>query len=271
MRYLVLAALLACGDSSSGDPLDVVIDSGTIHGKQSGDVHVFLGVPYAAPPVGPLRWKKPQPVAPFDGVRDARQTGSQCPQSFSFTGAGGDEDCLYLNVWAPANVKNAPVFLWIHGGAFVFGSGGDAFYDGTHLAETFGVVVVTINYRLGALGFLAHDALDAEDPSYPTSGNYGLEDQFAAMQWVQTNIAAFGGDPAKVTLAGESAGGYSVCLHYLAPRTHGLFANAISESGLCTGFELPKARAHEPRRAHRDEGRLHDRRHRDLPAEQDVG
>jgi para-nitrobenzyl esterase len=146
-------------------------------------------------------------------------------------------------VWAPSDAHNAPVFLWIHGGAFVFGSGNDAFYDGTHLAETFGVIVVTINYRLGALGFLAHPALDAEDPSYPTSGNYGIEDQFAAIQWVHDNISAFGGDPAKVTLAGESAGGYSVCIHYLAERTQGLFANAISESGLCTGFELPSDRA----------------------------
>ena len=242
MRALLILGLLAACGGSSGDPLDVKIDAGTIHGKPSGDskVNIFLGVPYAAPPVGPLRWKLPQPVTPWSDVRDARQTGSQCPQSFSFTGAGGDEDCLYLNVWAPAHAHDAPVFLWIHGGAFVFGSGGDATYDGTYLAETYGVIVVTINYRLGALGFLAHDALAAEDPSYPTSGNYGIEDQFAAIQWVQTNIAAFGGDASNVTLAGESAGGMSVCLHYLAPRTQGLFARAISESGLCTGIDVSK-------------------------------
>ena len=134
------------------------------------------------------------------------------------------------------------MLVWLHGGAFVFGSGGDKYYNGAHLAETYGAIIVTLNYRLGAFGFLAHPALDAEDPAYPTSGNYGIEDQFFALQWVQHNIAAFGGDPTHVTLLGESAGGFSACVHYLAPRTSGLFVAAISESGLCTTRRHPRRR-----------------------------
>jgi para-nitrobenzyl esterase len=133
--------------------------------------------------------------------------------------------------------------VWIHGGAFVFGSGGDKYYAGDHLASTYGVVIVTLNYRLGAFGFMAHPALDTEDPAYPSSGNYGLEDQRFALEWVQRNIAAFGGDPSQVTIFGESAGGFSTCALYVSPRTHGLFHAAISESGLCAGRIIEQSHA----------------------------
>ncbi len=226
----VIAIAVLCAACSSDDPLLVKIDSGTIRGAQQSGVRSFLGIPYAAPPLGELRWKVPQPVDPWTGVQPALQVGSECPQSF--LGAADDEDCLYLNVWAPTNAKKLPVMVWIHGGAFISGSGGDKWYFGNQLAAR-GVVVVSMNYRLGALGFFAHPALDTDDPSFPTSGNYGLEDQRAALEWVQRNIAAFGGDPTRVTLFGESAGGFSVCAQYLSSRTSGLFEAAISESGLC--------------------------------------
>jgi len=232
MRSALIACLLAaCG--GSGDELTVTIDTGTVHGILQGETRAFLGVPYAAPPVGELRWKPPAAAIPWDGTIETIQVGSQCPQSFSLSGSGGSEDCLFVNVWTPRGADGAPVMVWLHGGAFEFGSGGDNYYSGRFLAETYGVVVVTVNYRLGALGFLAHPALTAEDPAYPSSGNYGLDDQVAALEWVQRNIAAFGGDTKRVLLFGESAGGFSTCAHYLSPRTSGLFAWAISESGLC--------------------------------------
>jgi len=226
----IVLALMACG--GDGDELTITIDTGTLHGGKTDDVRHFMGIPYAAPPIGPLRFRVPQPVEPWTGVRAALETGAMCPQTLSPGGPSDEEDCLYLNVWAPSGAHDLPVMVWLHGGAFLYGSGGDKYYDGTLLAKR-GVVIVTINYRLGPFGFLAHPALTAEDPAYPTSGNYGLEDQRAALQWVQRNIAAFGGDPAHVTLFGESAGGFSTCVHYLSSRTHGLFEAAISESGLC--------------------------------------
>jgi para-nitrobenzyl esterase len=225
-------AMLGCGDGPN--ELDVKIDTGTVRGIHDGETRAFLGVPYAAPPVGPDRWRPPQPALPLDGVFDAVGVGVQCPQSFSLSGPGGEEDCLFVNVWTPTGKgKDLPVMVWLHGGAFIFGSGGDKYYAGRYLAETYGVVIVTVNYRLGAFGFLAHPELFAEDPAYPSSGNYGIDDQFAALEWVQRNIKAFGGDPARVVLFGESAGGFSTCAHYVAPRTQGLFYAAISESGLC--------------------------------------
>lgn len=232
MKRLLLV-LAACG--GGGDPLEVKTDTGVVLGVEQGDTRAWLGVPYAAPPVGELRWKRPQRAAPWDGVLETAQTGIQCPQTFSIGGPGGSEDCLFVNIWSPKRGSKHPVMVWLHGGAFIFGSGGDSYYSGRHLAETYGVVVVTVNYRLGALGFMAHPALTTEDPSYPSSGNYGLEDQVAALEWVQRNISAFGGDPAKVTLFGESAGGFSTCAHYVSPRTTGLFHTAISQSGLCGG------------------------------------
>jgi para-nitrobenzyl esterase len=230
-RALVALALCACGDDI--DELTIRIDTGVIRGKLDGETRAFLGVPYAAPPVGADRWKPPAPALPLEGVYDAIQTGIQCPQSFSLAGPGGAEDCLFVNVWAPRGRTGLPVMVWLHGGAFLFGSGGDAYYDGRYLAETYGVVVVTVNYRLGVFGFLAHPSLTDENSGYPSSGNYGLEDQRAALQWVQRNIGAFGGDPDLVTLFGESAGGFSACVHYAFPRGETLFRAAISQSGLC--------------------------------------
>lgn len=232
MRFArVLVLMIACGDNR--DALTVEIDNGSIHGVLAGDTRAFLGIPYAAPPLDNLRWKPPQPALPIEGVYDATHVGEQCPQSFSISGVGA-EDCLFLNVWVPQRSGSLPVMVWLHGGAFLFGSGGDPFYDGQFLAETYGVIVVTVNYRLGPFGFLAHAELTAEDPAYPSSGNYGLEDQRAALQWVQRNIARFGGDPSQVTLFGESAGGFSTCVHYAFPRgEQQLFRAAISESGLC--------------------------------------
>lgn len=239
---LVLAA--ACGGEPV-DPLEVVTEAGTIRGRPDGATRAFRGIPYAAPPVGEHRFRPPQPVAHWDGARDATDVGPMCPQNFGFAPGGGDEDCLYLNVWtpAPAPATPAPVMVWFHGGAFVFGSGGEPYYGGAKLAESRGVVVVTVNYRLGPFGFLAHPDLAAEDPAHPSSGNYGLEDQLAALEWVQRNIAAFGGDPARVTIFGESAGGFSACVHYLSPRSRGLFHAVISQSGVCGSDIIERSRA----------------------------
>jgi len=210
-------------------------------GRQDA-ARTFLGIPYAAPPVGELRWKAPQPPAPWTTPRQADQFGGSCPQAviglFALPGeeAGsvkGQEDCLYLNVFTPANAApqgRLPVLFWIHGGAFTAGSASE--YDARTLAEKHNMVVVTVNYRLGALGFLALPALSAE--AEDQSGNYGLLDQQAALKWVQRNIAAFGGNPQDVTIAGESAGGMSVCAQLAAPTAAGLFQKAIIQSGLCT-------------------------------------
>jgi len=246
---LALAAVtsiggLGCGDNR--DPLEVEIDTGVVHGIAQGGTRAFLGIPYAAPPVGADRWRPPRPAGAWEGVREAIAAGVQCPQALSLAGAGGDEDCLFVNVWTPPGAEagdGLPVMVWLHGGAFIFGSGGDKYYGGSVLAGTYGVVVVTVSYRLGAFGFLAHPALAAEDPAYPASGNYGLEDQRAALQWVQRNVARFGGDPGRVLLFGESAGGYSTCVHYVSPRSEGLFSHALVESGLCTSPVLEVTRA----------------------------
>ncbi len=199
-----------------------------------GAVRKFLGIPFAAPPSGQLRWRSPQAPQPWRAVRDASQPGSACPQSPSFFGpASCSEDCLYLNVYAPRNRKNPlPVIVWIHGGDFISGSGSD--YDGSALVQAGGVIVVTLNYRLGIFGFLSHPALDLES-SDGNSGNYGLMDQQFALHWVQDNIDAFGGDPDNVTVAGESAGGLSILTHLASPAAAGLFHKAIIQSG---GYRL---------------------------------
>jgi para-nitrobenzyl esterase len=240
-RLAVLVLLAACGDSSSSAPeVDITIDSGTVHGLAKDGVRRWFGIPYAAPPVGANRWRAPQPVTPWEGVRDALVPGEICPQYNPFGAAGGAEDCLFLNVFAADDAHDAPVMVWVHGGAFVFGSGSEAYYDGGKLAKK-GVVVVSLNYRLGAFGSFSHPGLPAEN-----RGNFGLLDQVAALQWVQRNIAAFGGDPANVTLFGESAGGLSACALYLSPTSHGLFARAISESGLCSSdFERTAQKAQD--------------------------
>ncbi|PKP99600.1 MAG: carboxylesterase [Alphaproteobacteria bacterium HGW-Alphaproteobacteria-13] len=209
--------------------------AGSVRGSEDRGVRVFKGIPYAAPPVGERRWRAPEALPRWDGTRDATKFGAACMQPKPNVPSiyGGDlpamsEDCLSLNIWAPANARGAPVFLWIHGGALVSGSGGDPIYDGSALAKR-GIVVVSINYRLGALGWLAHPGLSAESPD-GVSGNYGLLDQIAALQWVKANVGAFGGDAANVTIAGESAGALSVMYLMAAPAARGLFHKAIAQS-----------------------------------------
>ena len=216
----------------------VHLDSGPITGAQRANIWSYKGIPYAAPPVGNLRWKPPQPVAAWTSPRACTTYGPACPQPTggellpSLAVGATSEDCLYLNVWSPASrpSQRLPVMVWIHGGSFVTGAGSLSLYDGTNLAGK-GVVVVTINYRLGPLGFLALPALSKESPR-GVSGNYGLLDQIAALHWVQRNIAAFGGDPANVTVFGESAGAISILDLMVSPLSKGLFQRAISESGI---------------------------------------
>ncbi|MGQ9537764.1 MAG: carboxylesterase/lipase family protein [Actinomycetota bacterium] len=224
-----------------------VLDSGPISGRLENGIRSFLGIPYAAPPVGALRWREPQPVEPWEEVRPCLDYGPSCPQPRNdWTGqldvGETSEDCLYLNVWTPAQTPQdrLPVMVWIHGGAFQSGSGSLPIYDGTSLASR-GVVVVTLNYRLGPLGFLAHPLLSEESP-HGVSGNYGLLDQVAALEWVQRNIAAFGGDPGKVTVFGESAGGMSILYLMTSPLAEGLFQQAIVESGPLMELGLPASR-----------------------------
>jgi para-nitrobenzyl esterase len=216
----------------------VSIDSGRITGAPANGVMAFRGIPYAAPPVGGLRWKPPQPVASW---RDARRTadfGAACPQPPILEKLWGikydrmDEDCLTLNVWSAAanSTERRPVMVWIHGGAFLAGASSGIATEGSELAKQ-GVVVVSINYRLGALGFLALPALSRESPQH-VSGNYGLLDQIAALEWVKRNIRAFGGDPNSVTIFGESAGAGSVACLIASPLARGLFHRAIAESGV---------------------------------------
>jgi len=215
----------------------VSVEGGQIQGKAVDGVVAYLGIPYAAPPVGDLRWMPPLPVTSWDGIRDATKYGSECVQGVfgpaPANGAppAGNEDCLFLNVWVPADAagKKLPVMLWVHGGAYILGSGSQPMYEGTGFARD-GVILVTINYRLGNLGFFAHPAIDAEDPN-GEHGNYAFMDQVAALKWVQNNIAAFGGDPSNVTLFGQSAGGASVGYLLTMPAAKGLFQKAIIESG----------------------------------------
>jgi len=241
-----LAAILLLGatTAASASPDQVKIDSGKLAGVTSGDVVSFKGVPFAKPPVGDLRWRPPQAPEPWSGVRAADNYGALCMQKINTKDNGvgpppASEDCLTLNVWRPlhAGKKLMPVMVWIHGGGLVNGSGTAALYDGSALARH-GLVVVTINYRLGRFGFFAHPALTAENPKGPL-GNYGLLDQIAALQWVQRNIAAFGGDPKQVTAFGESAGGVSVNHLMLAPAARGLFIRAIVESGAGREMSAP--------------------------------
>lgn len=222
--------------------------AGKMEGRSEGAVNAFKGIPYALPPVGQLRWKAPVAMPRWQGVKSATAFGNACMQPISklaniYTDDPGpvSEDCLTLNVWAPANAKNAPVLFWIHGGALVGGSSAEGMYDGAKLAAH-GVVVVSINYRLGVFGFLAHPELSAES-SQGISGNWGILDQIAALKWVQQNIASFGGDPANVTIDGQSAGGLSVMYLLASPMARGLFAKAIAQSGyMITTPELKEAK-----------------------------
>ena len=246
-------------------PEQVKIDSGTVAGAISGQptVRVFKGIPFAAPPLGENRWKAPQPVAKWEGVRKADAFGAPCaagPRRLPVVVAAAvaqpehpaqhrrhlrrrasrraAEDCLYLNVWTSATSPNdkRPVMVWIYGGGFTGGSGGLAWYDGENLASK-GPVIVTLNYRLGSLGFFAHPEL-AKESGHNASGNYGMMDAIAALQWVKKNISAFGGDPNNVTIAGESAGAIMVGALVGSPQAKGLFHRAIAESGGWMGLTM---------------------------------
>jgi para-nitrobenzyl esterase len=222
-----VAAVLPGCQSHPGDPAVVAGAQGDLVGSSDGTVRVFRGIPYASAPVGGDRWRPPGPAPAWQGRRDAASFGPACPQPArrDRPAAVGrtSEDCLYLNVWAPTGAVDAPVMVWIHGGAFRVGAGSLPVYDGTSFAAN-GVILVTFNYRLGRLGFFAH-------PSLEVSGNFGFMDQVAALEWVQRNIGAFGGDPDNVTVFGESAGGASVLYLLTSPRGEGLFARAAIQSG----------------------------------------
>lgn len=236
IAFIAGLAAIALGSAALAGPV-VRIESGQVEGEATERARVFRNIPYAAPPVGPLRWAPPARAVAWDGVRDATQNGPSCPQPMNANGApnaGGangpvSEDCLQLNVFAPPAAEKAPVMVWIHGGSHTMGAGW--VYDGQAFARD-GVVVVTVNYRLGPLGYFAHPALTrAAAPEAPL-GSYGLMDQIAALEWVKRNIAVFGGDPDNVTVFGESAGGVSV-LHLLTTaKAKGLFHKAIVQSGL---------------------------------------
>jgi para-nitrobenzyl esterase len=245
-RTLVIGSLVACvlvaASAATAAAHVVPTDNGPMRGTDTPTLSKYLGIPYATPPVGELRWKPPQPVERWQGPRDATQFGGHCPQGTSpFGQAATTEDCLYLNVFTPngkveqekngkvkaKKAKRLPVMVWLHGGALVVGESDD--YDPSRLVEQ-GVIVVTLNYRLGFLGFLAHPALTTESGDH-ASGNYGLMDQQAALQWVQRNIKKFGGNPDNVTIFGESAGGLSVHAQLASPLSAGLFDRAIAQSG----------------------------------------
>jgi para-nitrobenzyl esterase len=244
----VLAAALV-GVGSLGAQVQVQVqvrtEAGVVAGTKSADgkVVIFKGIPFAAPPVGELRWKEPQPVAAWKGVRKATEFGARCMQAriyedMVFRDAGPSEDCLYLNVWAPeisAKTK-LPVLVWIYGGGFQAGATSEPRQDGEHLAHK-GVIVVSMNYRLGIFGFFSHPGLTAES-AHHASGNYGLMDQAAALKWVHENIAAFGGDPGNVTIFGESAGSFAVSALMASPLSKGLIRAAIGESGAFFGKTL---------------------------------
>ena len=240
------AATVDSGALAASTPSDPVVETegGSVGGVAADGGFVFRGVPYAAPPTGPFRWQAPQPAPAWDGVRDATEFAPSCPQQAGpFAPPGSlDEDCLYLNVYTPAlgnaDTSGRPVLVWIHGGGLATDAARN--YDPTLLAAE-GTVVVTINYRLGALGFLSHPALSSR-PGGP-SGNYGLMDQQAALGWVQRNIGEFGGDPLNVTIAGQSAGGLSVLAHLVASDSQGLFHKAIVQSGAFALTQLPLADA----------------------------
>lgn len=254
VRCLTLAALAACSTTSQVTPVIsasvrpvVATENGTLAGlvDPASGVFVFRGIPYAAPPIGDNRWRAPAPAASWTGLRPAERLGRNCIQDQVYSdidafAAGISEDCLYLNVWTQTTnaTANRPVMVWIHGGGYTAGFGGEERHNGSRLAQK-GAVVVTLNYRMGPFGFLAHPALAAELP-VGASGNYAIMDQVAALRWVQRNIARFGGDPAKVTIFGESAGGSSVGALIGSPLANGLFRAGILQSGNAVGSVRPR-------------------------------
>jgi len=268
LAMMAAVALAACGSSSAteptsvpsttsathpspapavavidGDPLTLKTPQGIVHGSIGDSARQFQGIPFAAPPVGALRWQAPQPATPWASTLEATRLSNLCPQIIPIINAyEGNEDCLYANVFAPAGVPSAPrpVMVWIYGGGFTVGSAGDN--SAANYAAKHNLVSVSFNYRLGSLGFLALPALAAENPTHST-GNLGLLDQQAALRWVRDNIAAYGGDPNQVTIFGESAGGMSVCVHLVSKAAAGLFERAITQSGPCTLPAEPLATA----------------------------
>lgn len=254
---------IVCGAGATASDDVVVTERGAVRGEVSASGRAFRGIPYAKPPVGARRWRPPEEErACFDGVRDARAFGPACPQlamdqSTPFDAGGpvfGDEDCLTLNVFTPPGVAadaGLPVMVFIHGGGNTIGSAseragtsGAVLYDGTRLAQAGSVVVVTLQYRLGVLGYLSTPGLDAESDA-GTSGNYGLQDQQSALRWVQRNVTAFGGDASRVLLFGESAGAVNTCTHLALPGSRGLFHRAIVQSGACTAALTRQVRQQE--------------------------
>ena len=246
----LLMLLLAAGGFLPQGPVQpngdrVKTAGGVVQGVTlASGIHLFKGIPYAAPPVRDLRWKPPQPPAPWQGVRPADRFAPQCMQTrvfgdMMFRNSGVSEDCLYLNVWTPGLVATAkrPVLVYFFGGGFVAGDGSEPRYDGESLAQK-GIVVVTISYRLGVFGFFAHPELTTES-SHHASGNYALMDQTQALKWVRQNIAAFGGDPSQVTIGGESAGSFAVSAQVASPLAQGLFGRGIGESGSVLGSFAP--------------------------------
>ena len=247
VTFLSVAAVTAAADL-------VPTENGTVEGRgvQPSGIRIFRGIPFAQPPTGDWRWREPQPVENWKGVRQAVDFGPRCMQArifddMIFRSNGVSEDCLYLNVWTPAKSsrERLPVLVYFYGGGFVSGDGSEPRYDGESMA-TKGIVVVTVNYRLGVFGFMAHPELTKES-AHNASGNYGFLDQNAGLQWVQRNIANFGGDPKRVTIAGESAGSMSVSAHMASPLSKNLIAGAIGESGAITGTlaAVPRAKGEE--------------------------
>ena len=254
MKATIRAVLAATLLTSPGYAQTLVTaPAGHVEGVMQGQIRVFKGIPYAQPPLGPLRWKPSAPLQAWAGTRKATEFGPACVQPRS-TAIGiytnppprMSEDCLTLNIWTPKGARSAPVLVWIHGGALVSGYSHESMYDGARMAERGGVIVVSINYRLGILGYLAHPELSKESPE-GVSGNYGLSDQIAALNWVKRNIASFGGDPANVTIAGESAGALSVMYLMASPAARGLFHKAVAQSAyMITTPELKQGRFGQP-------------------------
>jgi para-nitrobenzyl esterase len=242
---VTLLAISVPGTTSAADAPRVTTANGIVEGvAEPSGIRVFRGIPFAAPPVGDLRWKAPQPPKNWDGVRPAEKFGAQCMQrrvfgDMNFRASGMSEDCLFLNVWTPAKsaTERLPVLVYYYGGGFIAGDGSEPRYDGEAMARR-GIVALTVNYRLGVFGLFAHPELTKESPQH-ASGNQGLLDQVAALQWVQRNIAAFGGDPSRVTIAGESAGSISVSVLMASPLSKGLIAGAIGESGAMIAPTFP--------------------------------
>ncbi|MDP3853679.1 carboxylesterase/lipase family protein [Phenylobacterium sp.] len=233
---LGLLLALPAASQAAPNPLQVTTRQGAVAGVEVSQTRAFLGVPYAAPPVGDLRWAKPAPAKAWTGVRPAVAFGAKCPSPSwgPQRGMAGDEDCLFLNVYVPKGAaKSRPVAVWFHGGGFTAGASQDV--DPSRFAEKTGAIVVTVNYRLGALGFASLAELDAESGTN-SSGNYALLDQQAALRWVAENIKAFGGDPRRVTAVGESAGSFSIWSHIASPHARGLFQRAITMSGVNSSF-----------------------------------